>query len=67
MKVQYQLVDVDKEVQDAIRNCYPELPRSEQDLLRFEIYLRSIGNSMELIMDSMRVSDSPFLKLPSRD
>lgn len=57
----------DEEVQDAIRDIYPKLRRVEQNILRLEVYLRSIGSSTEAVMDSMRVDGSPFLKLPSRD
>jgi hypothetical protein len=53
----------DEEVQTAIRNIYPELPGAGQNLLRMEVFLRSIGSSTEKVMDSMTVDGSPFLKL----
>lgn len=56
----------DSEVRNAIQKLYPELSGAGQNLLRLEVYLRSIGSSCEKIMDSMRVKDSPFLKLLTR-
>lgn len=58
--------ETEEEVRNAIRDFYSSLPGAGQNLLRMEVYLRSMGSSLEKAMDSMRIDGSPFLKLPAR-
>ena len=59
----------DEELTEAIKRLNPGSTKCENNLLKLEIALNSIGSSLGEVLDSMRSPDPncPFLILPERD
>ena len=59
----------DKELTAAIKYLNPCAAGAENNMLKWEIALNSVGSSLGEVLDSMRSPDPncPFLILPARD
>ena len=62
-----EIYKTDGELKEAIKRTCPELTDAGQSLLRYDVILRSMGLSLEKVIDGMTVEGSPFLKLSSRE